>query len=68
LFKGIKSDFKKEVIFLMAVTKVGEKFRCLVCGNEVCVIKAGGGTLICCGQAMETVGAEAKLEDDSIPS
>jgi len=37
----------------MGVKKAGEKYRCNVCGNEVEVIKAGGGTLVCCGQDME---------------
>ena len=37
----------------MAVEKVGEKYRCNVCGNEVVVTKVGGGTLVCCGQDME---------------
>ena len=37
----------------MAVNKVGEKYRCNVCGNEVVVTEAGGGTLVCCGQDME---------------
>ena len=39
----------------MAVKKVGEKYRCNVCGNEVTVTKAGGGTLVCCGQDMELI-------------
>jgi desulfoferrodoxin-like iron-binding protein len=39
----------------MAVEKVGEKYICNVCGNEVTVTKAGGGELICCGQPMEKV-------------
>jgi desulfoferrodoxin-like iron-binding protein len=37
----------------MAVKKVGEKYRCNICGNEVTVTKAGGGTLVCCGEDME---------------
>ena len=37
----------------MAVQKVGEKYRCNVCGNEVTVIKVGGGELVCCKQPME---------------
>ena len=37
----------------MAVEKVGEKYRCNVCGNEVTVTKVGGGELVCCGQPME---------------
>jgi desulfoferrodoxin-like iron-binding protein len=36
----------------MAVRKVGEKYRCNICHNEVTVTKAGGGTLVCCGAAM----------------
>jgi desulfoferrodoxin-like iron-binding protein len=39
----------------MAVKKVGEKYRCNVCGNEVTVTKAGSGTLVCCGQDMKLV-------------
>ena len=37
----------------MAVEKVGEKYRCNICGNVVLVTEAGGGTLVCCGQDME---------------
>jgi len=37
----------------MAVEKVGEKYRCNVCGNEVVVTEVGGGTLVCCGQDMK---------------
>lgn len=37
----------------MGVKKTGEKYRCNKCGNEVVVTKAGGGTLICCGEDME---------------
>jgi desulfoferrodoxin-like iron-binding protein len=37
----------------MAVEKVGEKYRCNICGNEVVVTTAGGGTLVCCGEDME---------------
>lgn len=44
---------KKRRYFEMAVKKVGEKYRCNVCGNEVTVTKVGGGTLVCCGQDME---------------
>ena len=29
----------------MAVKNVGEKYKCNICGNEVTVTKAGGGTL-----------------------
>ena len=37
----------------MGVVAEGEHYRCNVCGNEVTVTKAGGGTLVCCGQDME---------------
>jgi desulfoferrodoxin-like iron-binding protein len=37
----------------MNVKKVGEKYRCNLCGNEVEVTKAGGGELVCCGEPME---------------
>ena len=43
----------------MGVEKIGEKYRCNVCGNEVEVIVVGGGTLVCCGEDME------KIEDAS---
>ena len=39
----------------MAVEKVGEVYRCNVCGNEVEVIEVGGGELVCCGQPMEKI-------------
>lgn len=34
------------------MTKLGETYRCEVCGNEVEITHAGAGTLICCGKAM----------------
>jgi desulfoferrodoxin-like iron-binding protein len=40
----------------MGVKKVGEKYLCNICGNEVTVTKVGGGTLVCCGQDMEKIG------------
>ena len=40
----------------MAVKNIGEKYKCNICGNEVTVTKAGGGTLACCGKAMEKIG------------
>lgn len=39
----------------MAVKKVGEKFRCTICGNEVEVTTVGGGTLVCCGKDMQKI-------------
>lgn len=39
----------------MAVEKVGEKYRCNICGNEIAVTKVGGGELVCCGKPMERI-------------
>ncbi len=35
--------------------KVNEKYRCIICGNEVVLTKVGGGTLVCCGEKMELI-------------
>ena len=35
------------------VKKVGEVYKCNVCGNVVEVMEVGGGELVCCGQPME---------------
>ena len=34
------------------MTKIGEIYKCEICGNVVSVIEAGGGELVCCGQPM----------------
>jgi desulfoferrodoxin-like iron-binding protein len=39
----------------MAVKKIGEKYKCNVCGNEVIITKVGGGTLVCCDKNMEKI-------------
>ncbi len=39
----------------MTVKKIGEHYICNICNNEVTVTKAGGGTLVCCGQDMELI-------------
>jgi len=36
----------------MADQKVGDQFRCNICGNEVTLTRAGGGVLVCCGKPM----------------
>lgn len=38
------------------MTKVGQKYKCNICGNEVVVTNAGAGTLVCCGQPMSIIG------------
>ncbi len=35
------------------VKKVGEFYRCEVCGNVVEIKEVGGGELVCCGQPMK---------------
>ena len=37
---------------MVQVKKVGEIYKCEVCGNIVEVLEAGGGELICCGEPM----------------
>lgn len=49
----------------MAVTRIGQKFRCNVCGNEVEATKVGGGVLVCCGQDMEEL-AEIPVEQTTL--
>jgi desulfoferrodoxin-like iron-binding protein len=39
----------------MAVKKMGEEYRCLVCGNEIIVTHVGGGELVCCKKPMVLV-------------
>ncbi len=38
------------------MTKIGQKYKCNICGNEVVVTNAGGGELVCCGEPMEAAG------------
>ena len=40
---------------VVRVRKVGETYRCEICGNVVEVKEAGGGELVCCGQPMGLV-------------
>ena len=39
----------------MGVEKIGDRYRCSICGNEVVVTEVGGGTLVCCDEEMEKV-------------
>jgi len=47
------TNYETGGVEMVNVSKVGEKYRCNICGNEVTVTKAGGGELICCGEPME---------------
>jgi len=35
------------------MTKIGQAYKCNICGNVVEVKTAGAGELVCCGQTME---------------
>lgn len=37
----------------MAVERIGQVYKCSVCGNIVEVLLVGGGELVCCGRPME---------------
>jgi len=43
------------------MTKVGEIYRCKICGNIVELMHAGAGELVCCGEPMELL--KEKTED-----
>lgn len=52
------------------MVKKGEIYKCLVCGNIVEVVEAGGGTLVCCNQNMVLqydVAEEDQLKEKHIP-
>ena len=40
---------------MVNVKKVGESFKCDICGNIVKVEKVGGGELVCCGKPMKLI-------------
>ena len=46
------------------MTKVGEIYKCNICGNIVELLHAGVGELVCCGEPMELM--KEKTEDSSI--
>jgi len=37
------------------MAQVEEVYLCEICGNKVKVLEAGGGELVCCGEAMKKV-------------
>jgi len=39
----------------MAVEVAGDKYRCNMCSNEVNVTRAGGSTLVGCGEDMKNI-------------
>ncbi len=40
------------------MTKIGQVYKCNVCGNIVEVLHAGEGELVCCDEAMELQDAD----------
>jgi desulfoferrodoxin-like iron-binding protein len=42
------------------MTKVGQKYKCDICGNEVVVTNAGTGELVCYGKPMNAIGDNPK--------
>lgn len=40
------------------MTKVGQKYKCVICTNEVEVTRDGAGVLMCCGRHMEPIGED----------
>lgn len=44
------------------MTKLGEAYKCAVCGNTVEVINPGAGEMVCCGQPMVQNQPEVKDE------
>jgi superoxide reductase len=44
------------------MTKIGEIYKCEICGNVVEVVEEGGGTLVCCGEPMKLM--EEGIEED----
>jgi len=42
------------------MTKLGQVYKCNICGNIVTVLHAGVGELVCCGQPMELLSEKTK--------
>lgn len=38
------------------MTKTGQKYKCMVCNNEIVIIVPGKGAIICCGKFMDLIG------------
>ena len=42
------------------VSKIGQIYKCDICGNIIEVLHVGGGELVCCGQPMELLNEKTK--------
>jgi superoxide reductase len=40
------------------MTKIGETYKCEICGNIVEILEEGVGQLICCGEPMKLITEE----------
>lgn len=38
------------------MTKVGQKYKCNICDQEVIITNAGGGDIVCCNVKMSLIG------------
>ncbi len=45
------------------MTKLGEMYKCEICGNLVSVVESGQGELICCGQPMNLLEEHTKEQE-----
>ena len=50
---GLLARYKDKEEKMANVQKVGEVYKCDICGNVVEVKEAGGGELVCCGEPMK---------------
>lgn len=48
----------------MGATRIGDTYRCNICGNEVIITKVGGGTLVCCGKEMQLISKDTAEQDE----
>jgi len=45
------------------MTKLGEMYKCEICGNLVSVVESGQGELVCCGQPMKLLKEQTKKNE-----
>ncbi len=38
------------------MAKVGQKYKCSICDNEIVITNSGKGTIMCCGKFMDLIG------------
>jgi len=45
------------------MTKLGEMYKCEICGNLVSVVESGQGELVCCGQPMKLLEEHTERQE-----